>query len=61
METVKQQAIAIIDNLPEGVSWDEVMYEIYVRASIKAGLQDVEMGRVLEHDEVMKRLDAKRR
>jgi predicted transcriptional regulator len=58
METVKQQAKEVIDKLPEQASWDDVMYEIYVRAKVEVGLEDIKMGRVLEHDEVIRRLEA---
>lgn len=57
METIKQQAKKIIDSLPDQAGWDDVMYEIYVRAKVEAGLKDIELGKVLEHDEVIRRLE----
>lgn len=49
METqnVKQKAQKLIENLPENSSWDDLMYEIYVRQSIESGLSDSEAGRVI--------------
>ena len=37
----KVHARDIIERLPETASWDDVMYELYVRESIDAGLADV--------------------
>jgi predicted transcriptional regulator len=44
--TTKQQAHELIDELPDGVSWQELAYSIEVRADIEAGLADVKAGRV---------------
>jgi predicted transcriptional regulator len=30
------------------------MYRIYARQKIEAGLQDIEQGRVIEHEDVLK-------
>jgi predicted transcriptional regulator len=52
----KSVAREIIDRLPESASWDDVMYELYVREAIEAGLGDVAAGRTVSHDEVKARL-----
>ncbi len=39
---LKQQAHALIDNLPETATWDDVAYETELRASIEHGLADAE-------------------
>ena len=49
---VKQEARHLIESLPEGATWDDLMYTIYVRQAIEAGLVDSEAGRTLEVDEV---------
>jgi len=46
----------IIDSLPESASWDDVMYELYVREAIDAGIADVAAGRTFTQDEVRARL-----
>lgn len=38
--TVKDLARQIVDRLPDGASWDDLQYEIYVRQVIEAGLAD---------------------
>jgi predicted transcriptional regulator len=49
---VKQEARRLVENLPENATWDDLMYEIYVRQAIKAGLADSEAGRTLDVKEV---------
>jgi predicted transcriptional regulator len=48
----KQEARRLIDNLPENATWDDLMYEIYVRQAIEAGLADSEAGCTLDGKEV---------
>lgn len=54
--TPKAQARDIIEALPDSASWDDLMYELYVREAIEAGLADVAAGRTFSHDEVKARL-----
>ena len=55
MPTTKKQALELIKKLPDKVSWDDIMYEIYVRKKIEAGIKAADEGRVVSHDEVKKR------
>lgn len=50
--TAKQAAKALIERLPEQVSWDEIMYELYVKQKIEAGLADVRAGRTVSHEDL---------
>ncbi len=59
MQTAKQAAIDLIDHLPEQVSWDDIMYELYVKQKIQAGLKAAEEGGTISHDEAKKRLLSK--
>lgn len=45
----------MIKKLPERATWDDIMYEIYVRKKIEAGTKAADEGRVVEHEEVKKR------
>lgn len=58
MGTVKEQARALLETLPDDADWDRLMYEIYVRQKIAAGLKDAVEGRVVPHDEVKRRFAA---
>jgi len=52
MSTAKEAARALIEHLPEQATWDEIMYELYVKQKIEAGLADVRAGRTVPHEEV---------
>jgi predicted transcriptional regulator len=52
MQTAKQAARQIIEHLPDQASWDEIMYQLYVKQKIEMGLADVRAGRTVSHDEV---------
>jgi len=56
MQTAKQAAKQIIDHLPEMASWDDIMYELYVKQKIEKGLQAVEQGNTVSHEEAKRRL-----
>ena len=53
--SVKNEAEQLVRDLPEQASWDDLMYEIYVRQKIEQGLQAANEGRVIPHDEVKRR------
>jgi predicted transcriptional regulator len=53
--SVKRDAEQLVRDLPEQASWDDLMYEIYVRQKIEEGLQAADTGRVLTHEEVKRR------
>lgn len=52
IKNIKEEARRLIDKLPENFTWDDLMYEIYVRQAIEAGLTDSEAGRVVSIEEV---------
>ena len=52
MQSAKQAAKAIIDHLPEQASWDDIMYELYVKQKIEEGLADIEAGRTISHEQI---------
>jgi hypothetical protein len=53
---VKDEARRLIERLPDDVTWDDLMHEIYVRQAIEAGLEDSRESRVTDSAEVRKRL-----
>ena len=54
LETVKQEAKKLIDRMPDGSSWDDLMHEIYVRQTIEAGLADSKAGKTKSVADVRK-------
>ena len=55
MGTVKDQARQLVESLPDHATWDDLMYEFYVRQKIAVGIQAADEGRVVPHEEVKKR------
>jgi hypothetical protein len=51
---IKPDAMKLIRTLPDDASWDDLMYHIYVRQKIEAGLADIAAGRVRFHEAVKK-------
>lgn len=49
---IKQEAQRLIEKLPADATWDDLMYAIYVRQAIEAGLADCATGRMLDVREV---------
>ena len=56
MNSAKEQVQQILEKLPENASLEDIQYHIYVRQKIEQGLEDVDAGRVLAHEEVQRRL-----
>ena len=49
---IKEQLANIVSGLSEQATWDDVLYEIYVRQSVEKGLTDVAAGRTVPAEEV---------
>jgi len=56
MATVKEEARKLLERLPDGASWDDLMYEIYVQKKIDMGIKAAELGKLIPHEEVKRRL-----
>ncbi len=52
MQSAKDAARQIIDRLPDQATWDDIMYELYVKQKIEEGLADIEAGRTIPHEQV---------
>ncbi len=59
MSQAKKTAIKIIENLPEQATWDDIMYQLYVKKKIEVSLKAAEDGKILSHAEVKKRILSK--
>ena len=49
---IKQEAYRLLQKLPENATWDDLMYEIYVRQAIEAGIEDSEARRTIDVGQV---------
>jgi predicted transcriptional regulator len=54
--SVKAAARQTIDLLPDDTTWDDVIYRMYVRQKIEAGLADAEAGNLMSTEEARRQL-----
>jgi predicted transcriptional regulator len=54
--TPKQAALKIIQQMPADASLEDIMYELYFRQRIDRGLQELDAGQTISHEEVKRNL-----
>jgi hypothetical protein len=59
MNKAVDEARKLINTLPETATWDEIMYELYVKQKLRSALDAEKEGLVLPHEDVKKRLTQK--
>jgi predicted transcriptional regulator len=61
MTAIKEEAIKLINSIPdnENLTWDDIMYQFYIRQKIELGLKAAEEGHVISHEEMKKRFSPK--
>lgn len=53
--TVKQRVIDALEQLPADASFEDVMDRIYFLSKVQRGLEQLDRGDVVQHDEVKRR------
>ena len=48
----KQEALKLIERLPDDASLEDIMYELYFRQRVDRGLRELEESETVPHDEV---------
>ncbi len=56
MTTAKEAARQIIEEMPDQATWDDIMYELYVKQKIDMGLRAAEEGKVVSQNEAKRRI-----
>ncbi len=56
VSSIKSEARRLVEQLPDDATWEDLMYQIYVRQAVESGLKDVQEGRTASVAEVRKRL-----
>jgi hypothetical protein len=56
--TAKQEALKVIERLPEDAPLDEILRELAFARMVERGLEDSEHGRTISHQEMAQRLDS---
>jgi hypothetical protein len=54
-EGIKEQARRLLESLPDSATWEDLMYQIYVRQAIEAGIKDSDDGKTVDVKEVRRR------
>ena len=49
---VKEETVRLLSQLPDNLTWRDLMDEIIIREAIEAGLRDSEAGHVKDVDEI---------
>ncbi len=59
MYVTKSKLETLIQELPDSVDIEEVMYRLYLLQKIEEGEAAIQQGKTLTHDEALKRLSKK--
>ena len=52
-QTAKQEAIDVINHLPDTVNFDDILYRLFVVKKIHEGLEQAELGQGLSSEELL--------
>ncbi|MDT3778489.1 hypothetical protein PJI16_13060 [Nitrospira sp. MA-1] len=52
MATAKEAAREVLERLSDQVTWNDIMYELYVKQKLETGLADIEVGRTVPHQQL---------
>jgi predicted transcriptional regulator len=52
----KQAALKMIEQMPTDASLEDIMYELYFRQRVNRGLQELDAGETVPHEEVKQSL-----
>jgi len=56
MNTAKEEVRKILEQIPDDSSFEDIQYYIYVREKIERGLEDIEKGRIIDQEEIERRM-----
>ena len=51
---VKEIAKSVIDKLPEDANMDDIIHALYVKAKFERGIQEIENGKSVSHEDAKK-------
>ena len=56
MECIKDEVIKMISRMPDDVSIDDIMEELYFKLQVNRGLQELDDGKGIPHEDVEKKV-----
>ena len=57
MMIAKNRLLEMVNELPEEIDIDEMIYRLYLRQKLEASEKDIKEGRVISHEDVVKETD----
>ena len=58
MSSAKEEAIRIVDKLPDDISFDDIIRELAFARMIERGLEDLNNGNVISNEEMRRRINS---
>ena len=58
MQSAKQDALEIIDRLPDDVDMDEIMYRLYVLDKIRKGQEAADRGETIDSETLQREIES---
>jgi hypothetical protein len=55
MGNVREEALKLLDSLPDSATWDDIMYQFCLRAKVEEGLAQAEADDGIDHQEMESR------
>jgi len=56
MTPIKKQVIKMIKDLPDDITIDGIMEELYFKAQVMEGIKQADEGKLIPHEEVVKQV-----
>ena len=56
MQALKEKVIQMIQKLPKDVTLDEIFSELYFKLQVDSGINELDEGKGIPHEEVKKRM-----
>lgn len=54
--SIKGEVIKLIEELPEDATMEDILYKLYVRAKIEEGINELNEGQGIPHNEAMEKI-----
>lgn len=54
IETIRDKVRHLADELPQGATWDDVLYRVALCRSVERGLADAQAGRLVPVEKLLK-------
>ncbi len=58
MVIAKAQALELVQEMPEAFDIEELQYRLYLRQKLEAAEKEIDVGRGLSHEEVVRETDS---